>query len=461
MQDTTERLLVLGVSAGGHEALMQVLESVGRNSPHAFVVASKTSSEGPSMLEEMLQARTLMRVVTVESRTPLSSGTVYLPPPGRMLLVSESTVRSAPRSASALDEVLSSAAATWGARVTAVMLGGAPAEVVVGVRALMDAGGSVYCQSPAQHSEETLATTVLRHVGATGVGTPEEMATWIRSGLGPAVRDTGDPEQLDVPLPHAFWTLLEQLRRSLGVDLYSYRTATFYRRASQRARALGCPSIESYVERALSDPCELELLESRLLIGTTAFFRNPALFEDLRRVVVPAVRDRAALSVWCAGCSSGEEAYSVAALLHAELEAIGSQTRLRIVGTDARAAAIAQATAGVYDLERLENVPPGLRDRYGVREGDRWRVGDELRESVFFSVHDVLSDPPPTDCDLVLFRNVMIYLRPEVHPRALARMHQALRPGGFLAVGESESTHSAEGGFRRVVGQKGSLLQRI
>jgi len=452
---------VLVASAGGYDAVAKVLAGVGRRSPHAFVVTIK-ASDGPSMLFETLELSTSMRLVTVQDDARLEPGSVYLARPGEQLVFDNMNVVSEPRTqgACSICTTLESAVKAWGEQTTAVVLSGGSAPIRDGVRAVLDAGGRIYCQSPSTAAIDEMPVSVLREVGASGVGSVGEISTWIREGLPPELRDTGEPDRFAGSLPPAFWTLLEALRVTTDFDLYAYRTATLYRRVAQRARTLGCDDVDAYVERALEDDDELRALGSRLLIGTTDFFRNEALYDDLRNVVVSAVREQPTFAVWCAGCSTGEEAYSVAALLHAELEASGSKTRLHLLATDVRPDAIEFASAGVYPLSRVQNLPASLRERYGRSEGGRWSVGDVLRSCVSFSVHDVLSDPPPRDRDLVLFRNVMIYLRPDVHPHALAQMHEALRPGGFLTVGESESTHSLEGAFARH-SPGGAILHRV
>lgn len=457
-----ERVFVLVASAGGYDAVVRVLESAGASSPHAFVVAIK-ASDGPSMLHETLELRTTRPLVVVEGPEPLEVGTVYLAAPGVELEVGATHVAASPRTRGvlALDAVLQSAAQTWGSNATAIILAGGGAPVRAGAQAILDAGGELYCQSPSTAPVDGMLITVLGEVGASGVGSCEEIGGWIREGLSADVRDTGDPERFETPLPPAFWTLLERLRSTMEIDLYAYRTATLYRRVSQRARALGLDGLEAYLKRTEADPAELEALASRILIGTTDFFRNEVLFDDLRRWVVPAVCEQTSLAVWCAGCSTGEEAYSVAAFLHSELQAAGSSTQLSMLATDVRGDAIEYAAAGSYALARVANIPAEYQTRYGTVVDGQWKVGPILRSCVRFCVQDVLADPPPQDRDLVLFRNVMIYLRPEVHPRALASMHQALLPGGFLAVGESESTHSFDGGFARAGVRDSAILRRV
>jgi two-component system chemotaxis response regulator CheB len=202
-------VFVLVASAGGHEAIAEVLEGVGRDSPHAFIVAIK-ASDGPSMLEETLELRTWLRIVRVDSLASLRPGAVYIAPSDSVLIASESSVAAQARDAGgdAIDRVLESVAQCWGERATVVVLSGGAAPVQAGARAVLDAGGAVYCQSPSTAAMQEMPASVLRDVGATSVGSPEEIGVWIRDGLSPDVRDTGDPERRDVPLPPAVWTLL-------------------------------------------------------------------------------------------------------------------------------------------------------------------------------------------------------------------------------------------------------------
>ena len=231
-------------------AVARVLENVDAKTPHAFVVAIK-ASEGPSMLPETLRYRTRLKIVTVESSAPLLPGTVYLASGGARLVVTENEVSIVPRSPgeSPLGRVLQDVAQSWAARSTVVVLSGGHAPIREGVQAILDAGGVVYCQSPSTAALQDMPISVLRQVGASGVGSVEEISGWIRDGLSAEVRDTGDPERLEAPLPAAFWTLLEALRVETRLDLYAYRTATLYRRVMQRSRARGCEDIESYIDR--------------------------------------------------------------------------------------------------------------------------------------------------------------------------------------------------------------------
>ncbi len=419
------------------------------------------------MMAEILDRRTRLRVVTVDTEVRLEAGTVYIIAPGSTLELSETVVasRASERELrpTVIDRLFEQAAESWGPRATAVVLSGSGSDGARGAEVLVRAGGSVYCQSPSTAQFDAMPTAVIRRGLATAVGTCAELGKWLEHGLPTVVRDTGDPEgpEGDAALPSAFWSVLERLREVSGIDFYAYRTATLYRRMSQRARTLGHDGLAAYAASAIDDHAELEHLRQRLLIGTTEFFRNPEFFADLREHVIPKLVAQPSVRVWCAGCSTGEEAYSVAALFLSELEAAGSSAELRVFATDVRAEAIEHASRGIYEVERLVSLPLKLREAFFVDEGDTCRVLDRLRAHVLFAVHDVLDDPPFTKLDVVAFRNVMIYLRPEVHPCVLSRMHFALRPGGFLAVGESESTHSAEGQFERVGQRDCAVLRKI
>ncbi|MEM6296343.1 MAG: CheR family methyltransferase [Myxococcota bacterium] len=461
------RLIVLGASAGGLEALTEVLSAVETSTSTAFVVALHLSAEHPSMMAEILDRRTQLRVVTVDGEVRLEPGTVYVIAPGSVLELRDAMVAPRPSERelrpTVIDRLFEQAAATWGAQATGVVLSGSGSDGARGAKAIVQAGGAVYCQSPSTARFDAMPTAVIRRGLATAVGTCAELGKWLEHGLPTVVRDTGDPEgpEGDAALPSAFWSVLERLREVSGIDFYAYRTATLFRRMSQRARTLGHAGLAAYASQAIDDHAELEHLRQRLLIGTTEFFRNPEFFSDLREHVIPTLVEQPTVRVWCAGCSTGEEAYSVAALFLSELEAAGSAAELRVFATDVRSEAIEFASRGSYAAERLASLPAKLRETYFVHDGHTRQARDRLRAHVLFAVHDVLDDPPFTKLDVVAFRNVMIYLRPEVHPRVLSRMHFALRPGGFLAVGESESTHTAEGLFQRVGQRDCAVLRKI
>ncbi len=237
--------------------------------------------------------------------------------------------------------------------------------------------------------------------------------------------------------------MLAVLRERQGLDFGLYRPGTVERRVRRRMALLDCASAEAYVARLLSDPEELDLLRHDLLIGVTEFFREPEAFAWLGEHVLPdLLRDpaREEFRAWCAGCATGEEAYSVAILLEECARAVGYSGRLSVFATDVHPRALEVAAQGRYEEGKLVALGPERIARHftPAQDGHR-RVSPELRGRVVFAPHDILVDPSFTRIDLVVCRNLLIYLEPEAQERVVARFHHALRPQGVLFLGASES----------------------
>jgi two-component system CheB/CheR fusion protein len=244
--------------------------------------------------------------------------------------------------------------------------------------------------------------------------------------------------------------VLSLLRERLNLDFASYRPGTVERRIRRRMALVECPDAAIYTARLAADPEELEFLRHDLLIGVTEFFREPEAFAWLgERILREMLRepDREEFRAWCAGCATGEEAYSIAILLDETARAVGFAGRLSVFATDVHPKALEIAGYGRYEEKKLAALGADRLARHFVpdREGHR-RVSTELRSRVVFAPHDILVDPPFTRIDLVVCRNLLIYLEPEAQERVVARFHHALRKGGVMFLGASESPgrHSAE-----------------
>lgn len=451
------RLVVVGASAGGLEALSALLASLDARTEVAVVVALHLSADHPSMMGEILGRRTPLTVVTVEGTRALEAGHLYLVGPGATLEVTHAEVTTSTRETSGpphvVDALFESAAQTWGERAVGVVLSGSGSDGARGAGVLRAAGARVLCQSPSEAKFGSMSLSVIRAGFASQVGTCDEISRWIE-----AVARGEDTED---DLPAAFWEILELARERLGVDLYKYRTATLSRRMLQRARTRGFEDLEAYAVQVAQDDHELHHLSRYLLVGTTEFFRDAPVFDLIRREVLPPLIERDAIRVWCAGCSTGEEVYSVAAMVSDFIERSESKALLKVFATDARTDALEVASKGRYTSDEIAGLPPEFRERYFNRVNDAWQVGDELRSTVVFTTHDALLDPPFTRIDLLLFRNVLIYLRPETHARVLSRLHFALQKQGVLVVGSGESAETYGDGFAPLRPGVSSVFRKV
>lgn len=455
-----DRVVVIVAHPGGFESLCTVLSRLPRRSHDAYVIALGPGVREPQLIAARLERRSKLEVHEVTRRTLLRPGVVYVHP-DRALVIDGEDVAPIAVEEMPVDVMLTAAAHHWEEQLTAVVLSGMSTDGRRGAQVVLERGGVVLCESPSHAAFANLPLAVIEAASATAVGSPWELSRWLERGLSVEVTDTGEVDGCTpATLPPALWTVLERLRIRTGVDVYAYKTATICRRVAARARAHGAPTLDAYASAAVGDERELERLQQRMLIGTTDFFRDPEFFADLERSIAPRLIMQPTIDVWCAGCSTGEEAYSIAAVLLDAMRASGSDGRLRVVGTDVREAAIVDARAGRYPIERANAIPERVRREYFVEEGGVVAAGSALRRAVSFRVHDVFDPAPHNELDLISFRNVMLYLRPDAQARALGSLCGALRPAGMLVVGESEGVQWAPRALRPLEGA-GSILERV
>ena len=243
----------------------------------------------------------------------------------------------------------------------------------------------------------------------------------------------------------AFAELAERLRANRGLDLEGYKNRYARRRIAVRLRARGCADLEGYLQVLEREPAEWNLLLQALAINVSSFFRNPETFAVIRARILPEViqwrkrQGQPRLQFWSAGCAEGEEAYSLAILLREHFAGALGTMAVSILATDLDAESLALARAGSYPEPRLAELPAGLREKYFRPQGGQWSLRRRVASLVEFSRHDLLRQPGPADLDLIVCRNVLIYLSRAEQERILARFFQSLRPEGFLVLGKTET----------------------
>ncbi len=238
--------------------------------------------------------------------------------------------------------------------------------------------------------------------------------------------------------------ILKVIEDSGDLDLSHYKRSSIERSISRRASGAGARTLSEYASLLRSDPGELRELLSDITVDFSFFFRDEKLFEMLKHSILPEVIrtnkacGQSCIRVWCAGCGAGEEAYSITILLFEAFKGNTGRDKLAIFATDVDPASLAKSHAGVYSAESIKNVPRSTRERYFSFEG-HYRIKDFIKDLICFGKHDILSDPPISRIDLLLCRNVLMYLDKEGQSEALRRLRYAVRPGGFLVLGKSES----------------------
>jgi two-component system CheB/CheR fusion protein len=444
----------IGASAGGLRALEGLFHGLPADAGMAFLIVTHLASGKESTLPAIIGRYTAMPVAVAAADTRLEPDHVYVCPPDTQLTVKQRRIQLAPfeqvLQRFPIDRFLISLAEDAGEGAIGVLLSGGGSDGTLGITAIKDHGGLTLAQGrdgsgPAQSS---MPDTAIAAGVVDLVLTVEEMgprlASFARSfaGLdaalpGAVAGDGDDTTNKAVEEVHAL--LLNQT----GHDFSGYKPKTFMRRVRRRMQVLQLTGLDDYVARLREDADEPQLLFRDLLIGVTSFFRDPAAFEALERLVIPRLFEGKtaddALRVWVPGCATGEEAYSIAILLREHMDATRAAPNVQIFATDIDDAAMLYARTGRYQPSVTTNISQERLQRFFTANDAGYSISKDIRDMCVFSVHDVLRDPPFSRLDLVSCRNLLIYFNTEFQARVLPIFHFALRPGGYLMLGTSES----------------------
>lgn len=438
-QNVTQ-LVVIGASAGGIEALLTLIGSLPAEFPAPIVIAQHLDPRRPSQLAALMSGRSHLPVHSIEGEEPLLPGTVYVVPADRDVEITDHHVtlltHAGRGSKPSIDYLLTSAAHRFGEGLIAVILTGTGTDGAAGAQAVKAYGGAVVIQNPetARFPGMPLAVApsavdVVANLEAIG---PLLMELLSNSPARPAAQDEEDLRPF-----------LDRLREQTGLDFLAYKRPTIERRLHRRMTAVGVDSIAEYRRYIDGQPDEVQRLVANFLIKVTEFFRDPEVFTYLSEQVLPELiaeaRTRGELRIWSAGCATGEEAYSLAMLVADALgDELGSLP-VRIFATDVSPDAVEFARRGIYPESALADVAPDVRARHFLKVDGGYEVRKAVRSMVIFGEHDLGYRAPFPRIDLVLCRNVLIYFTPELQRRALQRFVFALRRGGYLVLGKSET----------------------
>ena len=457
----------IGSSAGGLLALETFFDAMPDDSHIAFVVIQHLSPDFDSHLDDLLQKYTRMKVKFAENGDWMEPNRVYLAPPKRNVSVYggflhlEETDEVSPLPFS-IDRFFESLADGLGAASAGIIFSGSGTDGTLGLEAIHLAGGLTLAQDGESAEFDSMPISAQTSGHCDHILRPEEMPAIL---IDHAKTCKTSRKVMEPPLDESEITAVSSiLYQTYNVDFSKYKEATIARRIVRRMEQIHAESFQQYIERLTKDKTELEVLFSDLLIGVTEFFRDPESFSFIQNGMLPHIFDTAGedgVRFWVAGCSTGEEAYSMAIMLHEYAEKTEYKGKLTVFATDAHGFALAHASKGIYEAERLKNISDERLSRYFIPEGiDRYQVIKQLRSSVVFASHNLLRDPPFTRIDLVSCRNLLIYLKSDAHAHVLALLNFALRPNGLLLLGSSEGVgrlassfntlHSAHKLYRKI-----------
>jgi len=447
----------LGASAGGLEALRSFFTAVPAKSGAAFVVIQHLAPDHHSQMAELLATHTQAPVRQIEDGMTIQPDHVYVAPPGKcvkifrgklLLLDPEKRAPHLP-----VDQFFRSLAADRGELAIGIVLSGTGSDGTLGVRAIKEAGGTMMVQDEASAKFSGMPDSA----GATGLADyvlpPAKMARellkFIRHPF--VARAEGAALKVGETNLHKILSLIHE---QTGIDFTGYKQSTVGRRIERRIGIAQLTSPNEYLQLLQQSEQEVAALGRDLLINVTRFFRDGEVFAVLRNEILPAMLKQAAaqkkLRIWVPGCATGEEAYSIAMLVQELVTARGEKWDVNIFATDVDKNSIECAGRGLYPKSIAADVAPELLARFFVEDNGHLRVSREIREQIVFAPQNILHDPPFTKVDLISCRNMLIYLRAESQRKVMALLHFALRPGGYLLLGTSETIGDREDSFDTV-----------
>jgi two-component system CheB/CheR fusion protein len=463
-------IVAIGASAGGLEAYKSFFSHMPADSGMAFVLVQHLAPDCHSMLAELVGRSTQMEVVQAADGDRVEPGRVYVIPPDATLTIEHGALQvqspAPPRQHRwPIDTFFSSLAEDQGDNAVCVVLSGSGSDGARGLRMIKEYGGLTVAQAGFDHHAmsgmpaSAAATGLVDHV------LPVEQVPSLLIAHLAHLRSTNNrksPDGARQDLGGHLQSIASLLRAEVGHDFSEYKEKTLVRRIQRRMQVLQLETVPAYIARLRQDPVEVEALFRELLIGVTEFFRDPMAFAALQSKAMPALlAEKGAadtLRVWVPACSTGEEAYSVAIAIR---EAMGERRgvpKVQIFATDIDDRAITLARAARYPAP-LVGLSADRQQRWFTQDGDAVRVAKTIREMCVFSVHSAIKDPPFSQLDIISCRNLLIYLNAELQQRLVRLFHYALRPGGYLLLGPSESLARNATLFREI-DKKQRLYQR-
>ena len=441
----------IGASAGGLEAFSELLAHLSGDAAMAFVLVQHLDPKYPSILSEILSRTTRMPVVEVKNGMSVELGHVYVMPPNTRMTIVAGVLSLTPRSDDRgphmpIDHFLRSLAQDLKSRAIGVILSGSASDGALGLKAIKAEGGITFAEAPQSAKFDGMPRSAMASGAVDFVLPPKAIAQeLIRIGGHPYLDETSaaSPSEPLAGGPDALAQIFRMLREKSGLDFTLYRQTTIRRRIARRMLIHGVGTLEAYRRYLEEHPSQVQALSNDLLVNVTRFFRDADAFRILERIVFPIIIKQrpadAPIRIWAPGCATGEEAYSLAIEL---LESLGDESAtvpIQLFGTDVSETAIVKARAGVYPENIELDVPAARLRRFFVKMDGQYQVRKAVRELCVFAKHNLATDPPFSKMDLIVCRNVLIYLEAELQRRVSSVFHYALKTPGYLMLGVSET----------------------
>lgn len=445
----------IGASAGGVEALQELFRNMPVDTGASFIIVQHLSPDSVSMMDQILQKSVKMPVRLAEENMELRPNEIYLNVPGMLLEVSEGRLHLNPvhdrlQRYTPINQMLNSLASENDIHTIAVILSGSGSDGTIGIGSVKEHGGIIIVQNPSEAQYASMPQSAL----STGLVDLTEKV----SRIGLAIRDYLRNPNIqyihhedgieDEEMGRYFDQVIDAVTRYSDIDFTAYKPNTIFRRIERRIAINKFAGIEEYIDHLLSSEEEKRLLCSDLLIGVTSFFRDEAAFRSLgEQVLAVLLRAKRSVRIWSIACSTGEEAYSIAIMVCEYMEWLKCNVDVKIFATDTDPDAIAVAQKGFYSEGNLSDVSDDIIEKYFDKKEGGYVVKDLIRKMIVFARHNIFRDAPFSRLDLIVCRNMFIYVKTEVQQRAIENFYHLLNDGGYLFLGSSESLGDMDKAF--------------
>lgn len=450
-------VVAIGASAGGLDPINKFFESITENTGAAFILIQHLSPDYKSLMKELLAKHTAMNVYVAEQDMLIESNNIYLIPPGKSMTMKDNKLQLADRDASKnlilpIDTFFHSLAKDKKEKAIAVILSGSGSDGSEGIKSIKENGGLIMVQDP----ETAQFTSMPKSALSTGlvdyVLLPSQMPTEIvhfinGDSYNEAVNSEPDNNDESNYSDELYMKILNTIKEYTSIDFFHYKKATVMRRIERRMAVYGINSALDYLNYINSNPHEIVTLYKDFFIGVTNFFRDSEAFQIIEKEVIPRILEKKTagvpIRIWAAGCSTGEEAYSIAILLREYMNRVFKECSVKIFATDIDDEALNTASRGIYSSKIENHVSPERLRNFFTKKGDTYQVNKGIRDMVVFAKHNLIIDPPFSKLDFIVCRNLLIYLQPQVQQNILSSFNFSLNQNGYLFLGVSEAIGEA------------------
>ena len=444
----------IGASAGGLAAFKEFIQAIPEDSGMAYVLVQHLDPNHESLLPELLQKCSKLPILEISNDLKVKSNHIYIIPSNKMLMSNDGKLELSPRPQKGdgvknlpIDLFFESLAEVHQAHSIGVILTGNGSDGTMGLKAIKDNGGITFAQNEDTAEYSSMPQNAIEQGVVDFVLSPRQIPDKILEVVHNFYGINGKENELEKENADVYKQILALLRIRKGIDFTYYKQSTIRRRILRRMALKGKEDPADYLQHLRENILEQDVLQQDLLIPVTEFFRDEEIFNSLTDTIFSQILEHknseGAFRVWVAGCSTGQEVYSIAICLHEFMEENGVRVRVQIFGTDISEPAISKARNGIYKKSEMENLSQQRVERFFNRVDSNYQIKKEVREMCVFSFHNFLKDPPFGKMDVITCRNVLIYLQPYLQKKALTTFHYALKKEGYLLLGKSETTGNA------------------